>query len=161
MNVVISDPKSKRALSKKVDEVPAALLNKKIGDTVSLDAVGMPGFSGKITGGSDKEGFPMHPTLEGFNRKKILSSKGTGFRITTKGERQRKAVRGNTVFKDTSQLNIMITQGDSNKFLEIAGHQPKTGEKKVSIKEEMIARSLATVGDEKMAEMAKEIKKHK
>lgn len=158
MNIVISDPKTRRAYSKKVDEVPPAFLNKKIGSTVSLESIGLHGFEAKVTGGSDKEGIPMHPAMEGSNRKKILSHKGIGFRQTNKGERRRKSVRGNTVFKDSSQINVVLTKGDSQKLSEQFGGRPKTGEKKVSVKEEMIARSLAAVGDDAAAEAAKTIK---
>ena len=158
MNIVISDPKNRRAYSKKMDSVPAAFLNKKIGSTVNLDAVGVNGFEAKITGGSDKDGIPMHPAVEGSNRKKILSYQGTGFRQTEKGERRRKSVRGNTVFKDTSQLNVVVTKGDSAKLMEIFGQEPKTEEKKKSVKEEMIERSLSAVGDDRAAEEAKAIK---
>lgn len=158
MNIVISDPKTRKAYSKKVDDVPAAFLNKKIGSKVTLDSVGLNGFEAKITGGSDKDGTPMHPTVEGFNRKKILSLKGTGFRQTNKGERRRKSVRGNTVFKDTSQINVVMTKGDSEKLSEAFGAAPKVDEKKKSVKEEMIERSLSAVGDDKAAEEAKAIK---
>ena len=58
MNIVISDPKTKKAYSKKIED-PKPFLNKKIGETINLTIIGLDGFEGKITGGSDKEGFPM------------------------------------------------------------------------------------------------------
>jgi small subunit ribosomal protein S6e len=158
MNVTISDPKTRKAYSKKVDEVPNAWSGQKIGSTVRLDSIGLDGFEGKITGGSDKEGFPMHSTLSGTGRKKIFSYHGTGVKTTEAGERRRKSVRGNTVSRDLSQLNIVITKNGSKTVEEILGKEPKTIEEKKSAKEEMVEKSLAGVGDESIAEEAKKIK---
>jgi len=63
MNIVISDPKTGKAYSKKTEE--PVFLNKKINESVDLGTIGLVGFKGKITGGSDKQGFPMRATIEG------------------------------------------------------------------------------------------------
>jgi small subunit ribosomal protein S6e len=158
MNVTISDPKTRKAYSKKVEELPPAWAGQKLGSVVRLDSIGLDGFEGKITGGSDKEGFPMHPTLSGTGRKKIFSYKGTGFRSNQPGERRRKAVRGNTLSRDLAQLNIVVTKNGSKKLEELLGKEPKAVEEKKSAKEEMVEKSLAGVGDESIAEEAKKIK---
>lgn len=158
MNIVISDPKTKKAYSKKMDGVPAPFLNQKMGSVVRLDEIGLQGFEAKITGGSDKEGFPMHPSLPGSGRKQIFSYGGVGFRQNEKGERRRKSMRGNVVSMDIAQLNVVVTKGDSKILEEILGKEPKPVEEKKSVKEEMVAKSLATVGDEAAAEEAKKIK---
>ena len=158
MNVSISDPKTRKAYSKKIEETPASFLNQKMGAKVRLDEIGLPGFEGKITGGSDKEGFPMHPAVSGANRKKIFSFKGTGFRQKGHGVRKRKSVRGNTVSKDTAQINLVVTKNGSKPLDEIFGGQPKEADSKKSVKEEMVEKSLAGVGDETVADEAKKIK---
>ncbi|MBU0635680.1 30S ribosomal protein S6e [Candidatus Micrarchaeota archaeon] len=158
MNISISDPQTKKAYSKKVDEIPATLMNQKIGATIKLDEVGLNGFEAKITGGSDTDGFPMRPSLIGLGRKKIFSFKGIGFRQTRKGERRRKSVRGNTISSHTAQVNLVITKNGSTKIEQIFGKEPKKEEPKKSVKEEMVAKSLAAVGDDSMAEEAKKIK---
>lgn len=158
MNVVISDPKTRRAYSKKLEDVASVFLNQKIGSTVRLDEIGLDGFEGKITGGSDKEGFPLHPSLVGSVRKTIFSYQGVGFRQKGKGERRRKSVRGNTVSKEISQINIVVTKFGSKSLDAFFGKEPKTDESKKSVKEEMVERSLAGVGDESIAEEAKKIK---
>lgn len=108
MNIVVSDPKTSKAYSKKTDE--PVFLNKKIGDEVQLSIIGLEGYTGKITGGSDKNGFPMKPTMQGSIRKKIFISEGVGFNPKRKGIRVRKTVRGNTIAGDIHQVNIAVTK---------------------------------------------------
>lgn len=158
MNITISDPKTRKAYSKKMGELPIAWSGQKLGTVVRLDSIGLDGFEGKITGGSDKEGFPMRPNLSGTGRKKIFSYQGTGFRSNKAGERRRKSVRGNMISRDIAQLNIVVTKNGSKALEEILGKEPKAAEEKKSVKEEMVQKSLAGVGDESTAEEAKKIK---
>ncbi len=159
MNIVVSNPKTSQAISKKVDMVPKVFLNKKLGETVALDEIGFDGYEGKITGGSDKEGFPLHPSVVGSGRRKILSLSGIGFRQTGDGEKRRKSVRGNTVSEQISQINVSVTKEGNAKFAELFAQTPKQVEQKKSAKEEMVEKSLAAVGDEKTAAMAAEVAK--
>jgi small subunit ribosomal protein S6e len=88
------------------------LFGKKIGDKVKGDSIGLPGYEIEITGGSDKEGFPMRKDLSGTKRKKSLLTGGVGFRPTRKGMKRRKSVRGNTISEDIVQINCkVITKG--------------------------------------------------
>ena len=87
-----------------------SLIGKKIGDVVDGIFVGLPGFKLEITGGSDKDGFPMRKDLPGPRRKKLLMTRGIGFRDKKGGIRRRKNVRGNTIAPDTLQINMKITQ---------------------------------------------------
>ena len=133
MNIVISEPKSGKSANKKTEE--SVFLNRKIGEEVSLDTIGLPGFKAKITGGSDKQGFPMKPSMQGASRKKVLLKKGVGYRPKTKGAIKRKSVRGNTVSKDTAQINLVVTKNGSKPLDEIFGGQPKEADSKKSVKE--------------------------
>src|SRR3989344_812287 len=157
MNIVVSNPKSSQAISKKIDALPKVFLNKRIGETVSLDEIGFDGYEGKITGGSDKEGFPLHPSVVGSMRRKILSLKGTGFQQKNDGEKRRKNVRGNTISDQISQINVSVTKEGKTSFAELFAATPKQIEQKKSAKEEMVAKSLAAVGDEKTAKLAAEV----
>jgi small subunit ribosomal protein S6e len=108
---VISDPKDGKSY-----QVPVAghhansLIGKKIGDIVDGIFVGLPGYKLRITGGSDKDGFPMRKDLPGPRRKKLLISKSIGFNAQEGGLRIRKNVRGNTISPDTLQINMKVTQ---------------------------------------------------
>jgi small subunit ribosomal protein S6e len=108
---VVSDPKDGKSY-----QVPVAghhansLIGKKIGDVVDGIFVGLPGYKLQITGGSDKDGFPMRSDLPGPRRKKLLVSKSIGFNAQEGGLRRRKNMRGNTISPDTLQINLKVTQ---------------------------------------------------
>jgi small subunit ribosomal protein S6e len=108
---VIADPKSGRAYKHDITGHYAnALVGKKVGEEVDGLYVGLPGYKLQITGGSDKDGFPMRPDLPGPRRKRLLMSGGVGFHPTRAGVRKKKTVRGNTVSGDILQLNLKIVQ---------------------------------------------------
>ena len=49
------------------------------GEEVKLDSLGLEGYEAKISGGSDKQGFPMRTDIPGIARKKIFIKGGIGF----------------------------------------------------------------------------------
>ncbi len=100
-------------------EVEAAeskkLIGLKIGDKFDAFMVGLKGYTLKITGGSDKNGFPMKKDVEGPRRIKSLLSGGIGFNPKRDGQRRRKTVRGNTLSDDIVQINAIVDQkGEKN-----------------------------------------------
>jgi small subunit ribosomal protein S6e len=106
---VISDPKTGKSYQREVKgHYAGALIGKKIGDEVDGIFFDLPGYKLVLTGGSDKDGFPMRRDLPGPRRKRILVAGGTGFRPKKGGLRRRKTLRGNTVSPDTVQLNLKI-----------------------------------------------------
>ena len=108
---VISDSKDGKSYQVPVSGHHAnSLIGKKIGDIVDGIFVGLPGYKLQITGGSDKDGFPMRKDLPGPRRKKLLVSKGIGFNSKKGGLRRRKNVRGNAISPDTLQINMKVTQ---------------------------------------------------
>ncbi|MFH1544495.1 MAG: eS6 family ribosomal protein [archaeon] len=158
MKLVISNPKTGKAYSKKVEEA-GLFLNKKIGEEVKLDGIGMEGYTAKVKGGSDKQGFPMHSSISGIGRKKIFSGKGIGFKIKRKGGRKRKSVRGNTVSNETEQLNLVVITEGEKKLDELFPKEEKKEEpEKESIKEQMVKESLEMVGKKDLGEEAKKVK---
>lgn len=93
------------------DRVP--LFGKKIGDEVSGDDLhaDLTGYSFKITGGSDEDGFPMRGDFDSVERKKILfKARTVGYKPKKgeKGMRRRKMVRGAEIQDDISQLNLKV-----------------------------------------------------
>ncbi|NIO21560.1 MAG: 30S ribosomal protein S6e [Candidatus Aenigmarchaeota archaeon] len=136
--VVVSDPKTKKTYQKEISQKESGLLNRKIGDKVKGDFLGMSGYELQITGGSDKQGFPMRPDMQGVIRKKVLLTGGPGFHPKTRGERRRKSVRGNTISPDIVQVNTKILKYGTKKLEQIFGkkeEKPKE-EKKEEVKEE-------------------------
>jgi small subunit ribosomal protein S6e len=117
---VINDVKTGKSY-----QVPVAghhansLIGKKIGDVVDGIFVGLPGYKLSITGGSDKDGFPLRRDLPGVKRRRILITKGIGFQSNEQGLRVRKSIRGNTISPEVSQLNMRITQFGSKPLEEL------------------------------------------
>ena len=91
----------------------------KIGDEFNGGILGLKGYKLEITGGSDKNGFPMKADVDGTRRFKSLVSGGTGFKTTKKGLRRRKTVRGNTIADDISQINVKVSQRGEQTLTEI------------------------------------------
>lgn len=107
--VVISDPEARKSYQTIVDQDKAvALIGKKVNDEIPGDLFNLSGYTLKITGGSDKDGFPMHPTVPGQGRKRALLTGPPGFHPTHQGERRRKTVRGNTVSQEIVQINCKV-----------------------------------------------------
>lgn len=108
---VISDGKRSWQVEKNQSECP--IMGKKIGDAFSGEFLGLHGYELQITGGSDKDGFPMMKDVDGIVRKKIILTKGFAFAAEKEGERKRKLVRGNTIAADIVQVNCkVVKQGD-------------------------------------------------
>ena len=125
--IVIGEPKTRKAYQIERD-VPS-LIGLKIGDTFDGSAVGLTGFSLELTGGSDKEGFPMRREIPGPGRKKMLLSGPPGFKPWRKGQRKRKYVRGNIISDAIMQVNCRIVSGEGDAGA-ILGIQPKPKEEK-------------------------------
>lgn len=114
--ITISDPKTGKSKSVELEGAKATpLIGRKIGDIIDGSIVGIPGVKLIITGGSDKDGFPMRPDVHGGVKTRILLSGGPGFKPRNKGERRRKMVRGNTITEDTLQINMKIVEDKSEK----------------------------------------------
>jgi len=122
--LVISDPKTRRAYQLEIEQEKAGLIGKKIGEVIKADNLGLAGYELEITGGSDKDGFPMRPDVEGPVRKKILLSHPPGFHPRLKGQRKRKTVRGNTVSQEIVQVNLKVVKYGQKSLEEIFG-KPK------------------------------------
>lgn len=131
MNIVVSDPKTRKAHVKKVESMPYQ--GAKLGQEVDLSELGLNGYKGIITGGSDKTGTPMRSNFPGTGRKKLLIYPGIGFRKGEKGERRKRPLRGNVIANDIHQLNIKVTHHGSQTLDELLPMAPK--EKKEAKKE--------------------------
>jgi len=133
VKLVVSDPAAKRAYQIEITEDKArSLFGRKIGETVMGDPIGLKGYELLITGGSDKDGFPMRSDMHGEGRKRILLAGGSGYRPKEKGVRKRKMVRGSTVTHEITQVNAKVTRRGEKTLEEIVGSggvQKKEGEK--------------------------------
>ena len=119
---------------------------KRIGETVQLDAIGLTGFEAVVTGGSDKQGFPMNRSVPGIARKKILTAQAVGFKPTRNGERKRVSVRGNTISNEIAQVNLKITKDGSVKVEDVLGKVKVDPDAGLSAKEKAVKKSLEQAG---------------
>merc|ERR1712007_282653 len=84
---------------------------KRMGQEVEADTLGdeFKGYVLRITGGNDKQGFPMKQGVLTNGRVRLLLKKGTScYRPRRDGERKRKSVRGCIVDGNLSVLSMAI-----------------------------------------------------
>jgi small subunit ribosomal protein S6e len=108
--IVVSDPKTgKSEVIEAKDSTAQLFVGRKVGEVVDMSVVGQ-NMKVKITGGSDKAGFPMRRDVLGSGKRYVLLTEGTGFRNSSEGEKRRKLVRGGTVTEEIYQLNAVKTE---------------------------------------------------
>ncbi|KAF2141363.1 uncharacterized protein K452DRAFT_288064 [Aplosporella prunicola CBS 121167] len=93
-------------------------MDRRMGQEVPGDSVGdeFKGYVFKITGGNDKQGFPMKQGVMHPTRVRLLLADGHScYRPRRTGERKRKSVRGCIVAADLSVLALsIIKQGEAD-----------------------------------------------
>jgi len=90
-----------------------ALYDKRISQEVEGEALGdeYKGYIFKITGGNDKQGFPMKQGVLTNTRVRLLMGEGAKcYRPRRTGERKRKSVRGCIVGADLSVVHLVIVK---------------------------------------------------
>jgi small subunit ribosomal protein S6e len=113
---VVSDPETGLSYQVDVDGQDGnRFVSREIGDSVEGDAIGLPGYTVEITGGSDAAGRPLHEEVGGSDLSEVLLAEGPGYRPTRDGERRRVTVRGREIGEQTVQLNLRIDErGDDH-----------------------------------------------
>ena len=91
--VIVSDPDGTSQAVELEETQAVPLIGRKLGEVIDGAAIKLSGYKLKITGGSDKDGFPMRPNIHGGVRVGAILSEGVGFHPTSKGERKRKTLR--------------------------------------------------------------------
>ncbi len=130
MKVVVADPKHGKCYQVEIDGTKSKpFFGMKIGNEFDGSLVGLTGFKLQITGGTDKDGFPMRKDMHGMERKRILLSAGQGFRPSERGERMKKTIRGATISEDIAQLNAKVLEYGQKGIAEVLGVSEKKEEK--------------------------------
>ncbi|MCL4372271.1 30S ribosomal protein S6e [Candidatus Marsarchaeota archaeon] len=129
MKIVYSDKKTGLTGQAEVSsDMVAALLNKRIGDEIDGAVIGLQGYVLKITGGSDKSGFPMENSIQGTAKRQVLKRIALSGR--NKGEFRRLTVSGSTISESTEQINTVITKYGDKSISEIIPQKEKKAEEK-------------------------------
>ena len=122
--------------------------DKKIAQEVPADTLGdeWKGYVFRITGGNDKQGFPMKQGILLPYRVKLLLSDGHScYRPRRTGERKRKSVRGCIVGPDIAVLSLVVVkQGEG----EIAGLTDNVLPKRLGPKRATKIRKFFNLGKE-------------
>jgi len=109
--IIVGDPETGKSQSLEVEGARAVpLVGRKLGEVVDGSVVGMGGHKIQITGGSDKDGFPMRPNIHGGVRASVILSEGVGFHPPRSGDRRRKTLRGNVITEEIVQINMKIVE---------------------------------------------------
>lgn len=126
--VTVNDVKTGKSFQKSFDT--DLFLNKKIGDKINGDNLGLKGYELEITGGSDNAGIAIRRDAPGIGRKRPLLTSGVGIRNKRKGKKVRKTVHGNTIDSTVVQVNLKVTKYGSKKVEESLGVAKEEGEQK-------------------------------
>ena len=132
--IIISDPETGTSKTVELEETRAIpLIGRRIGETIDGAILGLVGHRVQITGGSDRDGFPMRPSVHGGVRRRVILSGGVGFNPQNEGQRERKTVRGNVITDEIVQVNTKIVEKPKSKP---AKEEKKEKRKKEKIEEE-------------------------
>jgi small subunit ribosomal protein S6e len=129
--VIISDKENSYQVESE-DSVNRQFIGLSIGDTFDGNLVGLNGYTLKVTGGSDKNGFPMKKDIDGPRRIKSLLSGGIGYKPKADGVKRRKTLRGNTISDDIVQINTIVDEAGNKTIAEIFNPEKENEEKSES-----------------------------
>lgn len=90
-----------------------SLYDRRMAQEIDGDVLGdeFKGYILRISGGNDKQGFPMRQGILTNTRVRILCGKGQkSYRPRRDGERKRKSIRGCIVGHDIAVLNLVVTK---------------------------------------------------
>ncbi len=119
--VVLCDPETGKAYQRELKDEKARMINGlKIGDEFDGAILGLSGYRLRITGGSDRCGFPMKKGVHGTNRMRILMDGGVGYK-PRRDVRRRKTVRGEKLDEDIVQVNTKIVKRGKKSVEELLG----------------------------------------
>ncbi|MDR2967556.1 MAG: 30S ribosomal protein S6e [Methanobacteriaceae archaeon] len=122
--VIVSDKETSYQVETKND-LNRQFIGLAIGDDFDGKLVGLDGYILKITGGSDKNGFPMRKDVIGQRRIKSLLSGGVGYKPKSKGTKRRKTVRSNMISDDIVQINTIVTKSGNESISDIFNNDNK------------------------------------
>lgn len=109
--IVINDSETGKSHQSELDPSKmGALMGTRLGEEVDGGFIGLSGYTLKLRGGTDKQGFPMRRGIHRTGRISLLLRGGPGYPRAKGGTRKRKSVAGELVDENIEQLNFSITE---------------------------------------------------
>jgi len=123
--VVVGDPDSGDSYQFDVDGQAAnRFIGKELGEEVDGSAVGLDGYTLRLTGGSDDAGRPMREDVSGSGLTEVmLAGRSTGYHPERDGERKRVTVRGREVSDSVVQINATVAAAGDQSIPVALGHE--------------------------------------
>ncbi len=119
--LVLSDPETGKSYQQEIkDEKARKFRGMKVGDEVGASFLGLSGCTIKITGGSDKCGFPMRRGVHSTKTLRVLLRGGVGYNPTENVRRKRR-VRGEEIDEDIVQINTKIVKKGKKSIEQLLG----------------------------------------
>ncbi|MFB6295675.1 MAG: 30S ribosomal protein S6e [Halobacteriales archaeon] len=121
--VVVGDPDTGDSYQFDVEEgAGTRFVGRELGEEVDGSAVGLDGYSLRLTGGSDDAGRPMREDVAGPDLTEImLAGRSPGYHPDREGERNRVTVRGREVTDAVVQINATIAERGDQPVDELLG----------------------------------------
>merc|ERR1712127_473208 len=117
LNISCPETGAQKCLEIDDDKKLLPFFDKRISQEVGGESLGdeFKGYRFRISGGNDKQGFPMMQGILTPDRVRLLLRKGSKcYRQRRTGEMKRKSVRGCIVSQDLSVLNlVLVKQGEA------------------------------------------------
>merc|ERR1712205_129695 len=113
LNMSCSETGMQKCIEIYDDKKLLPFFDKRISSEVAGDSLGdeFKGYRFRISGGNDKQGFPMLQGVLTPDRVRLLMRKGSKcYRQRRTGEMKRKSVRGCIVSQDLSVLNLVLVK---------------------------------------------------
>merc|ERR1711934_23017 len=111
LNIACPETGCQKCIEIEDDRILRNFYDKRISQEIAGDILGaeFEGYRFRISGGNDKQGFPMLQGVLTDERVRLLLVKGSKcYRQRRTGERKRKSVRGCIVNQDLSVLNLVV-----------------------------------------------------
>merc|ERR1711939_540135 len=113
LNIAWPETGAQKSIDIDDDKKLLPFFDKRVSQEVNLDSLGdeFVGYRARITGGNDKQGFPMMQGVLTPERVRLLLRKGSKcYRQRRTGEMKRKSVRGCIVSQELSVLNLVLVK---------------------------------------------------
>merc|ERR1712199_76179 len=137
LNLACPETGMQKCINIEEDKKLLPFFDKRISQEVAGDSLGdeFKGYRFRITGGNDKQGFPMMQGVLCPDRVRLLLKKGSKcYRQRRTGEMKRKSVRGCIVSHDLSVLNLLVVKKGENQIPGLTDEEKpiRLGPKRVS-----------------------------